>query len=102
MTSSTSRRRRGCIEQRLQTPPVIPGRERRQRSRNHSPPRGASRNYERLGQMVEFALPKNSRISGGKTWPKPAGATDTREFNVYRWNPDDGKSPSVDTYYVDT
>jgi succinate dehydrogenase / fumarate reductase iron-sulfur subunit len=52
--------------------------------------------------MVEFALPKNSRISGGKTWPKPAGATQTREFKVYRWNPDDGKNPSVDTYFIDT
>src|ERR1700721_3407620 len=52
--------------------------------------------------MVEFALPKNSRISGGKTWPKPAGATETREFNIYRWNPDDGKNPSVDTYFIDT
>ena len=52
--------------------------------------------------MVEFALPKNSRITGGKTWPKPAGATETREFKVYRWNPDDGKNPSVDTYYIDT
>ncbi|HEY3680943.1 MAG TPA: 2Fe-2S iron-sulfur cluster-binding protein, partial [Bradyrhizobium sp.] len=51
--------------------------------------------------MAEFALPKNSRITGGKSWPKPAGATETREFNVYRWNPDDGKNPSVDTYYVD-
>ena len=52
--------------------------------------------------MVEFALPKNSRISGGKAWPKPAGATELREFRIYRWNPDDGKNPSVDTYYVDT
>src|SRR6266481_6307102 len=52
--------------------------------------------------MVEFALPKNSKISGGKTWPKPSGAIDTREFKVYRWNPDDGKNPSVDTYFVDT
>src|SRR6202795_174018 len=52
--------------------------------------------------MAEFALPKNSRISGGKTWPKPAGATETREFKIYRWNPDDGKNPSVDTYTVDT
>ena len=52
--------------------------------------------------MVEFALPKNSKITGGKTWPKPPGATETREFKVYRWNPDDGKNPSVDTYYVDT
>jgi len=30
------------------------------------------------------------------------GATETREFKVYRWNPDDGKNPSVDTYHVDT
>ena len=51
--------------------------------------------------MVEFALPKNSRIIGGKAWPKPAGAAETREFRVYRWNPDDGKNPSVDTYHVD-
>ena len=52
--------------------------------------------------MVEFALPKNSKITGGKTWPKPAGAAETREFKVYRWNPDDGKNPRLDTYYVDT
>src|ERR1700719_4126684 len=52
--------------------------------------------------MVEFTLPKNSKISGGKTWPKPASATATREFKVYRWNPDDGKNPSVDTYTIDT
>src|SRR6195952_487399 len=52
--------------------------------------------------MVEFALPKNSRISGGKTWPKPSGSTQTREFKIYRWNPDDGKNPSVDTYFIDT
>src|SRR3979411_7793 len=52
--------------------------------------------------MVEFALPKNSRISGGKSWPKPADATETRELKGYRWNPDDGKNPSVDTYTIDT
>jgi succinate dehydrogenase / fumarate reductase, iron-sulfur subunit len=44
--------------------------------------------------MLEFALPKNSRITVGKTWPKPATATQT--------HPDDGKNPSVDTYYIDT
>src|SRR5205814_3769623 len=52
--------------------------------------------------MVEFALPKNSRIIGCKTWPKPPGATELRELKAYRWNPDDGKNPSIDTYYVDT
>ncbi len=52
--------------------------------------------------MVEFALPKNSRITEGKTWPKTVGATETREYRVYRWNPDDDKNPQIDTYYVDT
>src|SRR5258708_19557938 len=52
--------------------------------------------------MGELVLPKNSRITGGKTWPKPAGATETREFKVYRWNPDDGKNPGIDTSFVDT
>jgi len=52
--------------------------------------------------MVEFALPKNSKVTEGKTWPKPAGASETREYRIYRWNPDDVKNPQVDTYYVDT
>ena len=52
--------------------------------------------------MVEFALPKNSQITGGKIWPKPPGATQLREFKIYRWNPDDGKNPRTDTYYVNT
>src|SRR6266404_964153 len=52
--------------------------------------------------MVEFALPNTSKISGGKTWAKPSGAIDTREFKVYRWNPVDGKNRSFDTYFVDT
>jgi len=49
--------------------------------------------------MVELTLPKNSQVQTGKTWPKPAGARLT-EFRVYRWNPDDGQNPRVDTYYV--
>ncbi|MFZ9499977.1 MAG: succinate dehydrogenase iron-sulfur subunit [Beijerinckiaceae bacterium] len=50
--------------------------------------------------MVEFALPRNSRPVPGKTWPKPAGATNIREFRVYRWNPEDGENPRIDTYFV--
>ena len=52
--------------------------------------------------MVEFTLPKNSKIGEGKTWPQPAGASETREYRIYRWNPDDGENPRIDTYYVDT
>ncbi|HEY6632859.1 MAG TPA: succinate dehydrogenase iron-sulfur subunit [Rhizobiaceae bacterium] len=51
--------------------------------------------------MVELALPKNSQIKEGKTWPKPEGATNLREYRIYRWNPDDGENPSIDTYFVD-
>ena len=51
--------------------------------------------------MVELALPKNSKITDGKTWPKPDGAANLREYRIYRWNPDDGKNPSIDTYFVD-
>lgn len=51
--------------------------------------------------MVEFALPKNSTLTKGKIHDKPSGAANIREFQIYRWNPDDGKNPHVDTYYVD-
>jgi len=51
--------------------------------------------------MVEFMLPKNSRITEGKTWARPDAATNVREYRVYRWDPEDGKNPRIDTYYVD-
>ncbi len=50
--------------------------------------------------MVEFNLPKNSRVTPGKTWPAN-GATNTKTFKVYRWNPDDGQNPRLDRYSVD-
>ena len=50
--------------------------------------------------MVEFTLPKNSRITEGKVWSAPSGAKNLREYRVYRWNPDDGKNPRLDTYTV--
>src|SRR5580704_16480375 len=52
--------------------------------------------------MVQLTLPKNSKIDHGKTWPHPANARAEREYRIYRWNPDDGRNPRVDTYYVDT
>ncbi|HOZ24525.1 MAG TPA: 2Fe-2S iron-sulfur cluster-binding protein, partial [Thermomonas sp.] len=51
--------------------------------------------------MAEFTLPKNSKIQKGKHFPAPAGAKKPRTFKVYRWNPDDGLNPRVDTYDVD-
>ncbi len=51
--------------------------------------------------MVEFRLPKNSRPRTGKTWPKPDSAS-VREFRIYRYDPDTGENPRIDTYFVDT
>jgi len=51
--------------------------------------------------MVEFTLPKNSRVTEGQAWPRPQ-AEHLKEFRIYRWNPDDGKNPRQDTYFVDT
>jgi succinate dehydrogenase / fumarate reductase, iron-sulfur subunit len=49
--------------------------------------------------MVAFSLPTNSKIQTGKVHPMPVG-TNIRQFKIYRWNPDDGKNPQVDTYHV--
>jgi succinate dehydrogenase / fumarate reductase iron-sulfur subunit len=51
--------------------------------------------------MVELRLPKNSRPRVGKTWPRPDVAV-TREFHIYRYDPDTGENPRIDTYFVDT
>ena len=51
--------------------------------------------------MVQLTLPKNSKISEGKTWNQPGRDGDWKEFRVYRWNPDDGRNPRIDTYHID-
>jgi succinate dehydrogenase / fumarate reductase, iron-sulfur subunit len=51
--------------------------------------------------MAEFTLPRNSKVGTGKTHPPPPSAKQPKRFNIYRWNPDDGKNPVVDTYTVD-
>lgn len=51
--------------------------------------------------MAQFRLPANSRVGKGKVFDAPAGAKNVKAFKVYRWNPDDGKNPSVDTYHLD-
>lgn len=50
--------------------------------------------------MAEITLPKNSRVKPGKVWEKPAG-DQTRDFRVYRYDPDQPDNPRMDTYTVD-
>ena len=51
--------------------------------------------------MAEFSLPANSTVQTGKTFPPPAGAKRTKTFKIYRWDPDTGANPRVDTYTLD-
>ncbi|HEX2115085.1 MAG TPA: succinate dehydrogenase iron-sulfur subunit, partial [Alphaproteobacteria bacterium] len=43
----------------------------------------------------------NSKITPGKEWPAPAGATRLKTFKIYRWDPDSGANPRIDTFQVD-
>ena len=51
--------------------------------------------------MVSFSLPKNSKVREGRTWPKPKGAARLKEFRIYRFDPESGENPRLDTYFVD-
>jgi succinate dehydrogenase / fumarate reductase iron-sulfur subunit len=51
--------------------------------------------------MAEFTLPANSKVKPGKSFAAQAGATRVRNFNIYRWDPDTGENPRLDTYGVD-
>ena len=51
--------------------------------------------------MVEFTLPANSKVGKGQTHGAGAGATRVRRFRVYRYDPDSGENPRLDTFEVD-
>jgi succinate dehydrogenase / fumarate reductase iron-sulfur subunit len=51
--------------------------------------------------MAEFTLPANSKVGTGKTYPAAAGAKRVKNFKIYRWNPEDGQNPRLDTYQID-
>ncbi len=51
--------------------------------------------------MVEFTLPANSKVGEGQTHGAGAGATRVRRFRVYRYDPDRGENPRLDTFEVD-
>jgi succinate dehydrogenase / fumarate reductase, iron-sulfur subunit len=51
--------------------------------------------------MAELRLPANSRVVKGVTHPGPAGARELRTFRIYRFNPDSGENPRLDTFQLD-
>jgi succinate dehydrogenase / fumarate reductase iron-sulfur subunit len=52
--------------------------------------------------MVQFLLPANSRVRRGQAYPAPAGSTSVKRFTIYRYDPESGQNPRLDTYDVDT
>ena len=51
--------------------------------------------------MAELRLPKESRVVKGKHFAAAAGAANVKVFRIYRWNPDEGGNPRIDSYEVD-
>jgi len=51
--------------------------------------------------MAEFRLPKGSRVGKGRHFAAAGDARRTKRFQVYRWDPDAGGNPRVDTYDID-
>jgi succinate dehydrogenase / fumarate reductase iron-sulfur subunit len=52
--------------------------------------------------MAQFSLPQNSKIDkkAGKTFTSP-GARTPRRFSIYRYDPDTGANPRMDSYELD-
>jgi len=61
----------------------------------------------RATSLKRFPVPRNfgvepqSRIERGKTWPAPSGASRIKTFQIYRYDPDSGENPRLDTFEVD-
>ncbi len=51
--------------------------------------------------MAEFTLPKSSKVRKGKSISAANGASNTRTFHIYRWDPDSGENPRLDSYEID-
>ena len=51
--------------------------------------------------MAEFRLPKNSKVIKGKTHNTKDSFKNSKKFNIYRYDPESGQNPQLDSYYVD-
>ncbi len=51
--------------------------------------------------MAEFTLPKMSKVKEGRHFAARPSARKVRTFRVYRWDPDIGGNPRMDSYDVD-
>ena len=51
--------------------------------------------------MAKFTLPINSIVKKGKTYQLDSEPKNMLTVDVYRYNPDNGSNPYIDTYILD-
>ena len=56
---------------------------------------------DRFPVPKNFGVPAESRIERGRTWSAPTGATRLKTFEIYRYDPDSGHNPRLDSFEVD-
>jgi succinate dehydrogenase / fumarate reductase iron-sulfur subunit len=67
----------------------------------------SSDQVSRAPLLDRFPVPRNfgvsaeSRIERGRTWPALTGAARLKTFEIYRYDPDSGHNPRLDSYEVD-
>jgi succinate dehydrogenase / fumarate reductase, iron-sulfur subunit len=61
----------------------------------------------RVTLLKRFPVPRNfevspeSRIEPGRAWPPPKDSLRLKAFEIYRYDPDTGSNPRLDTFQVD-
>ncbi|HEY6925460.1 MAG TPA: succinate dehydrogenase iron-sulfur subunit [Steroidobacteraceae bacterium] len=67
----------------------------------------SSEQQPRVTLLRRFPVPRNfgvspeSRMVRGQTWRAPTGARRVKRFEIYRYDPESGKNPRLDTYEID-
>ena len=51
--------------------------------------------------MAQFTLPKNSKVGTGTTYKSAGTPENVKTFKIYRYDPDTGDNPRMDTYEID-
>ena len=57
--------------------------------------------FKKFPVPPNFGVAPGSRIDDGKSWPAPADAVRTKSISIYRYDPDSGGNPRLDTFQVD-
>lgn len=57
--------------------------------------------FKRFPVPKGFRVEQGSEVGRGRIWPAPAGAHRVKAFEIYRYDPDTGANPRIDTFHVD-